>query len=130
MVLSLESLPNRLRELIREMRHLNHYLSNVLELRRIFTLREWVMLKQLMEEEIFCFIFINAKTNFNHSVYFNSMHLWFFLVARISRFYSKCFQGAVRLRVFTMYTSIGGNPPHLSSYFSVKGLTFVHFLYL
>jgi len=40
------------------------------------------------------------------------------------------FQGAVRLRVFTMCTSIGGNPPHLSSYFSGKGLTFVHFLYL
>ena len=40
------------------------------------------------------------------------------------------FQGAVRLRVFTMCTSIGGTPPHLSSYFSGKGLAFVHFLYL
>ena len=40
------------------------------------------------------------------------------------------FQGAVRLRVFTMCTSIGGTPPHLSSYFPWKGLAFVHFLYL
>ena len=55
----------------------------------------------------------------------------FSLVAEILRFYSKCFfQGAVRLRVYTMCTSIGGTPPHLSSYFSGKGLTFVHFLYL
>ena len=53
------------------------------------------------------------------------------VVAEILRFYSKCFfQGAVRLRVFTMCTSIGGTPPHLSSYFSGKGLAFVHFLYL
>ena len=40
------------------------------------------------------------------------------------------FQGAVHLRVFTMCTSIGGTPPHLSSYFPWKGLAFVHFLYL
>ena len=40
------------------------------------------------------------------------------------------FQGAVYLRVFTMCTSIGDTPPHLSPYFPWKGLAFVHFLYL
>ena len=40
------------------------------------------------------------------------------------------FQGAVYLRVFTMCTSIGDTPPHLSPYFSWKGLAFVLFLYL
>ena len=66
--------------------------------------------------------------------YVQHYHQWFHHSrssrSNLSLLFKVFFQGAVRLRVFTMSTSIGGNPPHLSSYFSVKGLTFVHFLYL